>query len=155
MLDISHFKEEDATELEKAVYSVFQQQQEKVFQQIKEELTKETPVAYKDLSKEMQEYQSYIVNEFLTRKKEILSMDAIDAADPTYIAWSKDESISLKEFLTYAAGKTGLIFHSFQQKVIIWILLRYIRLLPIISPILLLMIQDFPKSFINTCFIRI
>ena len=59
----------------------------------------------KTLSKEMQEYQSYIVNEFLTRKKEILSMDAIDAADPTYIAWSKDE-YRLKEFLTYAAGKT-------------------------------------------------
>ena len=98
VLNINHFKEDNATELEKTVYSIFQQQQEHVFQQIKEELTKETPVAYKDLSKQMQEYQSYIVNEFLTRKKEILSMDAIDAADPTYIAWSKDESISLKNF---------------------------------------------------------
>lgn len=116
VLDISHFKEEDATELEKTVYGVFQQQQEKVFQQIKEELTKEKPVAYKDLSKEMQEYQSYIVNEFLTRKKEILSMDAIDAADPTYIAWSKDESISLKEFLTYAAGKDWIDISQFSAK---------------------------------------
>ena len=46
-------------ELEKTVYGVFQQQQEKVFQQIKEELTKEKPVAYKDLSKDCLLYTSH------------------------------------------------------------------------------------------------
>lgn len=116
VLDINHFKDDDATELEKTVYSVFQQQQQNVFQQIQEELTKETPIAYKDLSKEMQEYQSYIVNEFLTQKKEILSMDAIDSSDPTYIAWAKDETISLKEFLTYSAGKDWIDISQFSAE---------------------------------------
>ena len=69
VLDISHFKEEDATELEKQVYSLFQQKQEEVFAQVKEELTKENPAAYKELPKEMQEYQSYIVNDFLMNQK--------------------------------------------------------------------------------------
>ena len=69
VLDISHFKEDDATELEKEVYERFQQKQSEVFAQVKEELTKENPAAYKDLSEEMQEYQSYIVNDFLMNKK--------------------------------------------------------------------------------------
>ena len=57
-----------------------------MFAQIKEELTKEAPAAYKDLPEEMQEYQSYIVNDFLTSQTGILSEDAIDSTDPTYRA---------------------------------------------------------------------
>ncbi len=116
VLDISHFKEEDATQLEKTLYSLFQQKQESVFAQIKEELTKESPAAYKDLSEEMQEYQSYIVNDFLMEQTGILSKDAIDASDPTYIAWTRDSSISLKEYLTYAASKNWIDISSFTDE---------------------------------------
>lgn len=116
VLDISHFKEEDATELEKTLYSLFQQKQSQVFAQIKEELTKENPAAYKDLPEEMQDYQSYLVNDFLMNKKGILSVDAIDAADPTYLAWSEDSSISLKEYLTYAASKNWIDITKFSAE---------------------------------------
>ena len=51
VLDIEHFKAEDATELEKKVYSLFQEKQKEVFAQIKEELTKENPAVYKDFAK--------------------------------------------------------------------------------------------------------
>ena len=116
VLDISHFKEEDATELEKQVYSLFQQKQEEVFAQVKEELTKENPAAYKELPKEMQEYQSYIVNDFLMNQKGILSRDSIDSSDEVYKAWTKEESISLKEFLTYAAGKNWIDISQFSSE---------------------------------------
>ena len=71
---------------------LFTQKQAEVFESIRQELTAAAPEAYKDLPKEMQEYQSYIVNDFLMNKKGILSLDAIDASDPTYIAWTKDSS---------------------------------------------------------------
>ena len=116
VLDISHFKEDDATELEKEVYERFQQKQSEVFAQVKEELTKENPAAYKDLSEEMQEYQSYIVNDFLMNKKGILSKDSIDSSDSVYKAWTREESISLKEFLTYAAGKNWIDISQFSSE---------------------------------------
>ena len=116
VLDISHFKEDDATDLEKTLYSLFQQKQESVFAQIKEELTKEAPAAYKDLPEEMQEYQSYIVNDFLTSQTGILSEDAIDSTDPTYRAWTDNSSISMKEYLTYAASKNWIDISSFTDE---------------------------------------
>ena len=116
VLDISHFKEDDATDLEKTLYSLFQQKQESVFAQIKEELTKEAPAAYKDLPEEMQEYQSYIVNDFLTSQTGILSEDAIDSTDSTYRAWTDDSSISMKEYLTYAASKNWIDISSFTDE---------------------------------------
>lgn len=116
VLDINHFKAEDATELEKQVYSLFQQKQSEVFAQLKEELTKENPAVYKDLPKEMQEYQSYLVNNFLITKTGILSSDQIDSTDPTYVAWTKEESISLKDFLTYAAGKNWIDISRFSAE---------------------------------------
>jgi penicillin-binding protein 2 len=52
----------------------------------------------------MKEYESYIVNDLLTQTTKILSSAAIDKTDSMYLAWSKDESISMKEYLTYAAS---------------------------------------------------
>ena len=113
VIDIGHFKADDASNTERTVLGIFEQKQEEVFQSIRDELTSATPTVYKDLPKEMQEYQSYIVNDFLMNTKGILSLDAIDASDPTYIAWSKDSSISLKEFLTYAASQNWIDISQF------------------------------------------
>ena len=38
----------------------------------------------------------------------ILSSDAIDTSDKTYIAWTKDETISLYEYLNYAISKNWI-----------------------------------------------
>ena len=38
----------------------------------------------------------------------MISKNAIDTADATYKAWSQDESISLKEYLTYATGQNWI-----------------------------------------------
>lgn len=113
VIDISHFKEEDASETEKAIYGVFSQKQSEVFDSVKAELTASNPETFDKLPQEMQDYQSYIVNDFLINKKGILSLDAIDASDATYIAWSKDHSISLKEFLTYAASQNWIDISQF------------------------------------------
>lgn len=115
VLDISHFKEDDATALEKTLYGLFQEKQSQAFAQVRSELMSENPAVFHDLSEEMQEYFDYIINDFLTTKKGIISNDAIDASDTVYRAW-KDGTISPKEYLTYAAGKNWIDLSQFSAE---------------------------------------
>ena len=115
VLDIDHFSQEDATALEQTVYSLFQQRQSQVFSEISAELTSENPVAFEDLSEEMQEYQDYIVSDFLMEETGILSEGAIDTSDSVYQAW-QDRTISMKEFLTYAAGQNWIDISRFSAE---------------------------------------
>ena len=69
---------------------------------LKEELqSRKTP--YNKLSKEYKTYESYIVSMLIN--KGVLISSAIDREDKTYIAWTKEETISLNEYLTYAISK--------------------------------------------------
>lgn len=108
VLDASHLAAEDASEMEKRVYQSFLTKEESVFAQIKEELTRTDPTAYKDLSDEMQAYMSYVVNDVLMTGTGILNEDAIDKTDEVYQAWTTDESISLQEYLTYALSQNWI-----------------------------------------------
>lgn len=108
ILDINHFAETDASDTEKNIYAKFQQKQQEIFDRIKEELTGDSPRPYKDLDEEMQEYLDYIVSELLMNTLDILSSDAVDKTDATYLAYTKDGSISLQEYLTYAASKNWI-----------------------------------------------
>ena len=71
---------------------------------------------YKDLSEEMKGYVSYIVNDLLMDKTGILSETSIDKNDEMYKAWTKDETISLQEYLTYAASQNWIDISKFQIK---------------------------------------
>lgn len=108
IVDTSHFTAPDASQSEKALQAAFDQKQASVFAQVESELTGTAPAAYKDLTKEMQEYMSYIVNDLLMEDTGILDKSAIDTSDEMYVAWTKDESISLKEYLTYAASQNWI-----------------------------------------------
>ena len=55
----------------------------------------------------MKVYQSYIVNTMLPAAG-ILNEEAIDKSDLTYKAWAEEETISLQEFLTYAASQNWI-----------------------------------------------
>ncbi len=102
VIDIEHFSEEDAAENEMAVQALFHEKQEKVLKALEEELTtKKTP--YNKLTREYMNYQSYIVT--MLMNKGVLISSAIDREDATYIAWTKDEVISLNEYLIYAISK--------------------------------------------------
>lgn len=108
VVDTAHFTAADASGTEQALQAAYEQKQAEIFAQIQAELTGETPAAYKDLSEEMQEYMSYIVDDMLMEDTEILDKGAIDTTDPMYLAWTKEETISLKEFLTYAASQNWI-----------------------------------------------
>ena len=83
-IDISHFSEADAGATEQKAYSRFQQKQQEVLAELTEELTGSSPTPYNELDEEMQEYQSFIVDDLLGDTLGILSSTAIDSSDETY-----------------------------------------------------------------------
>ena len=114
VLDVSHLKAKDASANERAVYKAFQSKAAEIFEIIKNELLTEAPTAYQDLDEayeigeQYQVYMSYIVNEMLMKGTGILNESAIDKTDPVYLAWTEDESISLKEYLSHAISMNWL-----------------------------------------------
>ena len=101
VIDTSRFSQSYASETEKAVYEKFLTKKENVSAELYDELMiSATP--YNRLSKEYQNYESYIVSMLMSDNHGVLIRDEIDTTDPTYIAWTKDETISLKEYLNYA-----------------------------------------------------
>ncbi len=105
VLDISHFNDVNAYDTEKEVYQIFLDKQQSVLASIEEELsTLKTP--YNELTKEYKNYESYIVS--MLMDKGVLVSSAIDREDPTYIAWTTEEVISLNEYLTYAISQNWI-----------------------------------------------
>lgn len=108
VIDISKFDDENASETEKNLYAKFQQKQQQIFDIITNRLTADNPPAFSQEDEQIQEYLLYICNDLLQDTLGIISKASVDTSDATYRAWSRDESISLKEYLTYAAGQNWI-----------------------------------------------
>jgi len=108
VIDINKFSDADASDTEKNLYVKFQQKQQQVFDTISNRLTGDNPPAYKDEDTQMQEYLTYICDDLLTNTLKVLKSDSIDTADETYKAWKNDQSISLKDYLNYAASQNWI-----------------------------------------------
>ena len=108
VINIEKFNDQDASDTEKNLYAKFQQKQQEVFDTITNRLTDDNPPAYKDESEEVQEYLTYICDTVLRDTLGVISKDAVDTSDPTYLAWTEEESISLREYLNYAAGQNWI-----------------------------------------------
>ena len=102
IIDTSHFTADDATDLEKSVQQRFDTQLEDAISRIMAQLQSDSPTAYCDLPSDMKNYMSYIVSDILMGEDQVLMKSAVNTEDATYIAWAKDETISLKEYLEYA-----------------------------------------------------
>ena len=102
IIDTSHFTADDATDLERSVQQRFDTQLDDAISRIMAQLQSDSPTAYCDLPSDMKNYMSYIVSDILMGGDQVLMKSAVDTEDVTYIAWAKDETISLKEYLEYA-----------------------------------------------------
>ena len=85
------------------MYALFQQKLQQVLAEISQELDSDDAAVYNDLSDEMQEYETFIVDKLLSNSLGILSTTAINEKDDTYQAWN-DGTISLRSYLMYAAS---------------------------------------------------
>ena len=108
VIDINQFDDDEASDIEKNLYAKFQQKQQLVFGTITSRLTSDNPPACKDEEEQYQEYFTYICDTLLRDTLGIISRDAIDTSDETYRAWARDKSISLKQYLTYAASQNWI-----------------------------------------------
>ncbi len=99
VIDFSHFSESNAGEKEKEIKQRFDEYKTNVLNAIQTELT-ETKTPYKELPSEYQNYESYIT-EMLSKDGIILDSE-VDTTDETYLAWRKEETISLAQYLDYA-----------------------------------------------------
>lgn len=105
VIDTNHFTKPKAGEAEKAVYQAYLEYKDKAYERIRQELFEKKTV-YSKLSKEYQVYESNIVN--LLTKNGIINSDLVDQNDKTVIAWTKDETISLSEYLTYLINQNWI-----------------------------------------------
>ena len=103
VVDIGHFDDEDAGEKEKEVYAKYQSYRDGVYEKLRTELL-ETQTPYNKLSKEYMVYQSNIMS--LLYSNGVVDSDKVDKEDDTYLAWTKEEVISLSEYLRYCIGKS-------------------------------------------------
>lgn len=108
VIDTKHFSSTDAKETEKKVAALVAEKKASCIAEVMSQLRDPAAASYKSLSKEMQAYMNYIADDLLMDQAGILSSDAIDTSDKTYIAWTKDENISLYEYLNYAISKNWI-----------------------------------------------
>lgn len=105
VIDIDHFTDENAYDTEREVHQIFLEKQANVLASLEEELTT-TKTPYNKLTKEFMNYESYIVT--MLTEQGVLISSAIDRDDPTYIAWTTEEVISLNEYLNYAIAQNWI-----------------------------------------------
>lgn len=115
VIDIDHFSAEDASDIEKRVLKKFEEKRKEIYAMISSELTGSSSTAYSSLSEELQEYETYIVDDFLMTKTGILNTSAINYYDSTYLSWKEGE-LSLKNFLAYAVSQNWIDVSIFAEE---------------------------------------
>ncbi|MCM1189007.1 MAG: penicillin-binding transpeptidase domain-containing protein [bacterium] len=105
VIDLKHLASENAEETEQAVYQAYLAYRDAVYEKLTYELT-EGKTPYNKLTKEYQVYESNIVS--LLNRNGIIMAGAVDADDPTQIAWATQEVISLNEYLKYCIAKNWI-----------------------------------------------
>ena len=98
VISTDHFQARDAGETEKQVHQAYLERKNGVYDKLREELT-ETLTAYDKLDMEYQVYESHIAE--MLYNDGIIMREKVDAKDPTYLAWTTEEVISLNEYLKY------------------------------------------------------
>lgn len=104
ILSVSHMEGSEASELEKEVYQMLLSREAQIFENLKAQLLSDSPPAYNELTKAEQVYVTYLTETTLPELG-ILKTDAIDQTDQTWLAWTKEENISLKDYLTYCISR--------------------------------------------------
>ncbi|MCF2554894.1 penicillin-binding transpeptidase domain-containing protein [Faecalicatena contorta] len=105
ILNMNHFAQDDAKATEKEVYAIFSSYKEELLGTLEQIFSNADAATYKDSSKEIQAYLTYIVTDILTRNTGVIMSGEIDTNDVTYKAWKEDESINIYTYLNYAISK--------------------------------------------------
>lgn len=103
VLSMAHFNSDEATDIEKGIYSKFKSRRTEAIKRIREILLNEADKSNDSYSEEEQGYISYTYQ--MLKNEGILLTDKIDTSDRTYKNWEND-SISFHDFLVYALSNS-------------------------------------------------
>lgn len=99
VIDLTKFREEEASELEKSVYSKFVEKREEIFNKLETLLAPDCKITNSEAGDEMKEYLEYVYSSLLSNKIVVNSL--INKEDATYLKY-KNGDISLSKYLQYA-----------------------------------------------------
>ena len=100
VIDIDTLNNSSATDHEKKVYQIYKNKRSQIISRIESQLNGGSKQS--DLSKEMQEYMSFVYS--MLSSQGVLNSNLINTEDETYLDW-KNDRISLETFLRYAINK--------------------------------------------------
>ena len=104
VIELSKMEAAVEGETQYSVYQTILSRRDEVFTWLSDELLSGT-TAYQSLPAEYKAYESYIINNLLPENN-ILS--GVDKTDQTYIDWTTNETISIREYLEYAISKNWI-----------------------------------------------
>lgn len=99
IINIDHFADPKATDLEKRIYASFQAEQQKVFASLKDRLGFNNTITFSSLSEEMQSYMKQVYTSL--KENGVLETSKIDSEDEIYKKYY-DGKIGLNSFLIHA-----------------------------------------------------
>lgn len=99
IIDVNHFTKEDATSLEKSVYTAFRNAKKNAMASVKSHIKVGNTQCGNDLSETVDEYLDYVFS--MLKTNQILDTDTMDTTSSIYNNYVNDK-ISLSEFLVYA-----------------------------------------------------
>ena len=105
VINLSHMEGSDAGPTEQKVYERFTSKQESVYSTLRQELT-QTFTPYNQLTQEYQIYMSYIAS--MLYNTGVINSELVDKEDETYLAWTKEETISLSEYIRYCISSNWI-----------------------------------------------
>lgn len=98
VLSLPDMAKEDASDIEKEIYSTYIASRDQILTSIRNELMSEHAVIMNDLPKDMSTYMNYIYSYLSDSSVGIIQKDKIDQSSPQFQAW-KDGTISLRDYI--------------------------------------------------------
>ncbi len=97
VLSLSAMAREDASPIEREIYSIYQSSRNQILENIRSQLMSQHPQPMSDLPEDMETYMNYIFT-YLSGTAGIIQRDKIDQSSESYKRWSEG-SISLREYI--------------------------------------------------------
>lgn len=110
-LNMSHVRSDSASETERAFLSAFESRQNGVLTSVETDLLT-SQKAMKDLSEEDQDYMNFVYKMLL--EEDILDATVIPDNDEMFVAFSKNQTIGLGEYLRYAINQNAVSIANFE-----------------------------------------
>lgn len=113
LIDIDTLADPDSSDVEKSIAAVLEDKKASVLKELEKQLTDPTPAVYNQLTKEYQDYTTYIAK--MLRANEVLLSDSIDKEDEVYTKWTSEE-LSINEYLRYSIDQGWVDITKFTEQ---------------------------------------